>query len=264
MNEAPSPFVRRSDLDGIATLTLDRPDRLNALSTGMLEALRAEVAALRDDASTRVVVLAGAGRHFCAGHDLAEMRADPSPEFRANLFDACREVMTALVALPQPVIARVQGAAVAAGCQLVATCDLAVAADVATFALPGVRAGIFCTTPGVAVARNLPRKRTFELLVTGDSIDATTAERWGLVNRVVPAAELDAEVERLARRIASHSAAVVSLGKRLFYRQVDEPLAEAYATASEGMVCNMGLEDAAEGIDAFLARRPPAWRGRSL
>jgi enoyl-CoA hydratase/carnithine racemase len=262
MSEPRTPFLRRTDRDGIATLTLDRPDRLNALSSGMLEALRAEIAKLHDDASARVVVLSGAGKHFCAGHDLAEMRANPSPEFQEALFGACREVMTALVALPQPVIARVQGAAVAAGCQLVATCDMAVAADVATFALPGIRAGIFCTTPGVAVARNLARKRAFELLVTGDSVDAATAERWGLVNRVVPSAELDAEVDRLARKVASHSPAVVALGKRLFYRQVDEPLAEAYATASEGMVCNMGLEDAAEGIDAFLARRPPAWRGR--
>lgn len=262
MTEPLPPFVRRSDRDGIATLTLDRPDRLNALSTGMLSALRGEIERLRDDPSARVVVLAGAGKHFCAGHDLAEMRANPAPEFQEGLFDACREVMEGLVALPQPVIARVQGAAVAAGCQLVATCDLAVASDAATFALPGIRAGIFCTTPGVAVARNVPRKRAFELLVTGDAIDAATAERWGLVNRVVPAAGLDAEVERLARKAASHSAAVVALGKRLFYRQVEEPVARAYATASEGMVCNMGLEDAAEGIDAFLARRPPAWRGR--
>jgi enoyl-CoA hydratase/carnithine racemase len=170
--------------------------------------------------------------------------------------------MLSIVRLPQPVIARVHGSAVAAGCQLVATCDLAVAADVAKFSLPGIKAGIFCTTPGVAVARNLPRKRAMELLLTGDPVDAATAERWGLVNRVVPLAELDAEVDRLAQRIASHSPAVVRLGKRLFYDQVDRPLDDAYDTASEGMVCNLQLQDAAEGIDAFLEKRSPSWKGR--
>ncbi len=263
MSDQPEPpFVRRTDADGIATLVLDRPQRLNALSSAMLGALEAEIARLRDDPSVRVVVLSGAGKHFCAGHDLAEMGANPDPAFQKALFDRCTDVMLGLVRLPQPVIARVQGAAVAAGCQLVATCDLAVASDVASFGVPGIKAGLFCTTPGVAVARNLPRKRALELLFTGDPIDAATAERWGLVNRVVPLAELDAEVDRLARRIAAHSPAVVAHGKRLFYRQVEEPLEAAYATASDGMVRNMAMEDAAEGIDAFLARRPPAWRGR--
>lgn len=262
MTEPQPPFVSRTDRDGVATLLLDRGDRLNPLSSGMLSALASELEHVRSDASVRAVVLAGAGKHFCAGHDLAEMRANPSRDFQAALFESCREVMLALVSLPQPVVARVHGAAVAAGCQLVATCDLAVASEKATFALPGIKAGIFCTTPGVAVARNLPRKRAFELLVTGDPIDAATAERWGLVNRVVPPEDLDAEVERLARKIAGHSPAVVRLGKRLFYEQVDAPLGAAYALASDGMVGNMGMEDAAEGIDAFLARRPPEWRGR--
>ena len=256
------PFVRRTDRDGVATLLLDRGDRLNPLSMGMLEALGAALDDLRGDPAVRVVVLAGAGRHFSAGHDLAELRHNPDPAFRRALFDRVAEVMLALVSLPQPVVARVHGAAVAAGCQLVATCDLAVAADVATFALPGIAAGIFCTTPGVAVARSLPRKRALELLLTGDRIDAATAERWGLVNRVVPLAELDAEVERLARRVASHSPAVVSHGKRLFYEQVELTLEDAYATASAGMAANLELEDAAEGMDAFLGRRLPVWRGR--
>jgi enoyl-CoA hydratase/carnithine racemase len=170
--------------------------------------------------------------------------------------------MLTLIGLPQPVIARVQGVAVAAGCQLVSMCDLAVAADVARFALPGITSGIFCTTPGVGVARNLARKHALEMLFTGDQIDAATAERWGLVNRVVPLAELDAAVAALARKVASHSPAVVKLGKQFFYEQVEKKIADAYALASEGMACNMMLEDAAEGIDAFIAKRPADWKGR--
>jgi enoyl-CoA hydratase/carnithine racemase len=171
-------------------------------------------------------------------------------------------MMLALVHLPQPVIARVQGVAVAAGCQLVSMCDLAVASDVAQFALPGIKSGIFCTTPGVGVARNLARKRTLEMLFTGDQIDANTALSWGLVNRVAPLAELDAEVDKLARKILAHSGAVVGMGKRFFYEQVEKGLEGAYSLASEGMACNMMLEDAAEGIDAFIAKRKPDWRGR--
>jgi enoyl-CoA hydratase/carnithine racemase len=170
-------------------------------------------------------------------------------------------VMLSLTRLPQPVIARVQGVAVAAGCQLVSMCDLAVASEVAQFALPGIKSGIFCTTPGVGVARNLSRKHALELLLTGDPIDARTAYERGLVNRVVPLAELDVEVEKLARKIAAHSPAVVRLGKERFYRQIEMGLEDAYAFAAEGMVCNMALEDAGEGIDAFLAKRSPSWRG---
>jgi enoyl-CoA hydratase/carnithine racemase len=258
--EVEAPYVLRSDADGIATLTLNRGDRLNPLSSAMLTALQAELDRVGPDASIRAVIIAGAGKHFCAGHDLREMRAHPDKGWQSALFEQCSHLMLTLIRLPQPVIARVQGVAVAAGCQLVSMCDLAVAADVARFALPGIASGIFCTTPGVGVARNLSRKHALEMLFTGDLIDAVTAERWGLVNRVVPLAELDQAVEALARKVASYSPAVVKLGKQFFYDQVEKGIADAYALASEGMACNMMLDDAAEGIDAFLAKRQPDWR----
>jgi enoyl-CoA hydratase/carnithine racemase len=258
--EVEAPYVLRSDADGIATLTLNRGDRLNPLSSAMLTALQAELDRVGPDASIRAVIIAGAGKHFCAGHDLREMRAHPDKGWQSALFEQCSHLMLTLIRLPQPVIARVQGVAVAAGCQLVSMCDLAVAADVARFALPGIGSGIFCTTPGVGVARNLSRKHALEMLFTGDLIDAATAERWGLVNRVVPLAELDQAVEALARKVASYSPAVVKLGKQFFYDQVEKGIADAYALASEGMACNMMLDDAAEGIDAFLAKRQPDWR----
>jgi enoyl-CoA hydratase/carnithine racemase len=260
--EVEAPYVLRSDVDGIATLTLNRGDRLNPLSTAMLAALQAELDRVAVDDSIHAVVLAGAGKHFCAGHDLREMRAHPDKAWQSALFEQCSRMMLTLIRLPQPVIARVQGVAVAAGCQLVSMCDLAVAADVARFALPGIASGIFCTTPGVGVARNLARKHALEMLFTGDQIDAATAERWGLVNRVVPLAELDAAVGTLARKTASHSRAVVKLGKAFFYEQVEKGIADAYSLASEGMACNMMLDDAAEGIDAFIAKRPPDWKDR--
>ena len=261
-NEVEAPYVLRSDADSVATLTLNRGDRLNPLSGAMLAALQAELDRVGADPSIRVVVIAGAGKHFCAGHDLREMRAHPEKAWQSALFEQCSRLMLTLIRLPQPVIARVQGVAVAAGCQLVSMCDLAVAADVARFALPGITSGIFCTTPGVGVARNLARKHALEMLFTGDQIDAATAERWGLVNRVVPLAELDAAVAALARKVASHSPAVVKLGKQFFYEQVEKKIVDAYSLASEGMACNMMLEDAAEGIDAFIAKRPPDWKGR--
>ena len=260
--EVEAPYVLRSDADGIATLTLNRGDRLNQLSTAMLAAFQTELDRVGADPSIRVVIVAGAGKHFSGGHDLREMRAHPDKAWQSALFEQCSRVMLTLVRLPQPVIARVQGVAVAAGCQLVSMCDLAVASDVARFALPGITSGIFCTTPGVGVARNLARKHALEMLFTGDQIDAATAERWGLVNRVVPLAELDAAVAALARKVASHSPAVVRLGKRFFYEQVEKTLPEAYDLASEGMACNMMLEDAGEGIDAFLAKRPAEWKNR--
>jgi len=260
--EVEAPWVLREDRDGIATLTLNRGDRMNPLSTAMLSALQEEIDRLAKDTSARVIVLAGAGKHFCAGHDLREMRSHPDKAWQKALFDQCSEMMLTLVRLPQPVIARVQGVAVAAGCQLVSMCDLAVASDVSQFALPGIKSGIFCTTPGVGVARNLARKHALEMLFTGDLIDAKTALSWGLVNRVAPLAELDAEVDRLSRKILAHSSAVVRMGKKFFYEQVEKDLAGAYALASEGMACNMMLEDAAEGIDAFIAKRKPDWRGR--
>ncbi|MGH8696588.1 MAG: enoyl-CoA hydratase [Burkholderiales bacterium] len=260
--EVEAPYVLRSDAGGVATLTLNRGDRLNPLSMAMLTALQAELDRVASDAAVRVVVLAGAGKHFCAGHDLREMRAHPEKRWQSELFERCSRMMLTLVRMPQPVIARVQGVAVAAGCQLVSMCDLAVAADVARFALPGITSGIFCTTPGVGVARNLARKHALEMLFTGDQIDAATAERWGLVNRVVPLGDLDQSVAALAGKIAAHSGAVVKLGKQFFYDQVEKGIADAYALASEGMTCNMMLEDAAEGIDAFLAKRPPDWKNR--
>jgi enoyl-CoA hydratase/carnithine racemase len=258
--EVEAPYMLRADRDGIATLTMNRGERMNPLSTAMLAALQEEIDRLAGDRSVKVVVLAGAGKHFCAGHDLREMRAHPDKAWQRALFEQCSRMMLGLTRLPQPVIARVQGVAVAAGCQLVSMCDLAVAGDVAQFALPGIKSGIFCTTPGVGVARNIERKRALEMLFTGDAIDANTALAWGLVNRVVPLAGLDAEVEGLARKILAHSGAVVGLGKKFFYEQSEKNLADAYALASEGMACNMMLEDAAEGIDAFIAKRKPDWR----
>ena len=260
--EVEAPHVLREDRDGVATLTLNRGDRMNPLSSAMLSALLDKLDELAKDASARVVVLAGAGKHFSAGHDLREMRAHPDKAWQKALFEQCSKVMLSLVRLPQPVIARVQGVAVAAGCQLVSMCDLAVASDEARFALPGIKSGIFCTTPGVGVARNLARKHALEMLLTGEAIDAKTALSWGLVNRVVPSGGLDAEVRGLAAKILAHSGAVVGMGKRFFYDQVDKKLEDAYALASEGMACNMMLEDAAEGIDAFLGKRKPDWRGR--
>jgi len=260
--EVEAPYVLREDKGGIATLTLNRGDRMNPLSTAMLSALQGELVRLADDSAVGVVVLAGTGKHFCAGHDLREMRSHPDKAWQKALFDQCSEMMLTLVRLPQAVIARVQGVAVAAGCQLVSMCDLAVASDVSQFALPGIKSGIFCTTPGVGVARNLSRKHALEMLFTGDPIDAKTALSWGLVNRVVPLGDLEAEVDRLARKILAHSGAVARMGKKFFYEQVEKDLTGAYALASEGMACNMMLEDAAEGIDAFIAKRKPGWRGR--
>jgi enoyl-CoA hydratase/carnithine racemase len=254
--------VARRDADGVATLTLDDPARLNALSSEMLGALQAELDRLAADESVRVVVLAAAGKHFCAGHDLREMRAHPDEAWQQELFARCSRMMLSLLRLPQPVIARVHGAAVAAGCQLVSMCDLAVASAEARFALPGIKSGLFCTTPGVAVSRTIARKHVLELLLTGEAIDANTAERWGLVNRVVPADDLDGAVASFARTIAGHSRAVNALGKRLFYEQIERGLADAYEVAGDGMACNMTLDDAGLGIDAFLGKRPPAWRGR--
>ena len=261
--EVQAPFVLQSRDGDVVTLTMNRGDRLNPLSTGMLAALQVALDQIAGDITARVVILAGAGKHFSAGHDLREMRAHADDKaWQSALFEQCSRMMLRLVELPQPVIARVQGVAVAAGCQLVSMCDLAVASEAAQFALPGIKSGIFCTTPGVGVARNLSRKHTLEMLLTGDLIDARTAERWGLVNRVAPLDRLDDEVSALARKVASHSPAVVRLGKQFFYEQIECNVADAYALASNGMACNMMLEDAAEGIDAFLDKRTANWRGR--
>jgi enoyl-CoA hydratase/carnithine racemase len=239
---------------------MNRGERFNALSTSMIGALDDAFEAIGRDAGVRVIVLTGAGRAFCAGHDLTEMRAHIDEAWQRALFDQCTAMMTRMTELPQPVIARVQGAAAAAGCQLVSMCDLAVAADHAKFGLSGINAGIFCTTPAVGVARNVPRKRAMELLLTGELIDAHTASAWGLVNRVVPAARLDAAVDSLAQTIARKSGAAVAMGKRAFYAQVERTMASAYGIAGQAMACNMLDPDASEGIDAFLGKRPPIWK----
>jgi enoyl-CoA hydratase/carnithine racemase len=253
------PFVLTAIADGVATLTLNRGERFNALSMAMIAALEKALDAVAQDTSSRVVVIAANGRGFCAGHDLKEMRGHPDLGWQRELFASCGRMMQKLTQMPQPVIAKVQGIATAAGCQLVAMCDLAVAADTAKFALPGVNVGVFCSTPAVGVARNVARKRVMEMLLTGDAIDAGTALDWGLVNRVVPAAELDAAVGAFTAAIAAKSAAVVALGKRAFYQQVDRGLPGAYELTGEVMACNLLLPDAAEGIDAFLGKRAPVW-----
>ncbi|MBI4755426.1 MAG: enoyl-CoA hydratase [Betaproteobacteria bacterium] len=256
------PLVLRSDAAGVTTLTLNRPQQFNALSQAMLTALQTVLDEVAGDGSVRVVVVASAGKAFCAGHDLKEMRTNPRKETMQALFRQCSKVMTTLVEMPQPVIARVHGIATAAGCQLVAMCDLAVAADVARFAVSGINVGLFCSTPGVGLSRNVSRKQAMEMLLTGDFIDAPTALARGLVNRVVPAGELDSEVARLAGCICAKSAAAVAMGKRMFYRQLEMGLDAAYQYAGEVMACNMMTEDAEEGIDAFIEKRPPHWKGR--
>ena len=255
---APEPLVLRHDGDGIATLTLNRPRARNALSVPLMTALEAELAAVAADPAVRVVVLAGAGPAFCAGHDLKEVRGADAAALGA-LFAQCSRLMQGIIGLRVPVIARVHGIATAAGCQLVATCDLAVAADTAGFATPGVNIGLFCSTPMVALSRAVGRKAAMEMLLLGEAIDAETALRHGLINRVVPAAGLDEAVQDMAQRIAAKSPAVLSIGKPAFYRQSELPLAEAYNYASGVMVRNMAERDAAEGIDAFLQKRQPVW-----
>jgi enoyl-CoA hydratase/carnithine racemase len=225
----------------------------------MIAALQAEFDRIAGDRSVRSVVLAAEGRGFCAGHDLKELRAHPDLAWQQELFAACNALMVSLTRLPQPVIARVHGIATAAGCQLVSMCDLAVAADNAKFALPGVNVGVFCTTPAVGVGRNVARKRAMQLLLTGEPIDAATALAWGLVNRVVPAAELDAAVAHFTRVIAGRSARVIARGKQAFYRQIDLGLAAAYDLAGDEMACSLLDEAAHEGIDAFVDKRTPRW-----
>ncbi|ACI98722.1 enoyl-CoA hydratase [Rhodospirillum centenum] len=251
------------DIDaGIATLTLNRPQARNALSREMMLTLQARLDAVAADPEVKVVVLAAAGPVFCAGHDLKELRAARGHDHHLATFRQCARLMTTIVKLRQPVIAKVHAMATAAGCQLVASCDLAVAAETASFATPGVNIGLFCSTPGVAVSRAVPAKLAMEMLLTGDAIDAATAAAAGLVNRVVPAAELDAAVAGLAARIAARSPRVLTLGKETFYRQREMDLEDAYAYTAEVMALNMGLHDAGEGIDAFLGKRPPSWQGR--
>ncbi|MFZ0009458.1 MAG: enoyl-CoA hydratase [Steroidobacteraceae bacterium] len=259
MSTPQEPLVKRAAERGTVTLTLNRPQAFNALSEGMMSALQRELDALSADASLRVVVLAAEGRAFCAGHDLKEMRARPALEYYRRLFAQCSRLMLTLRRLPVPVIARVQGIATAAGCQLVAQCDLAVAASEARFAVSGVNLGLFCSTPGVPLARNVARKQAFEMLVTGDFIDAETARARGLVNRVVESRALDTEVARLAAGILAKPRAAIAMGKELFYRQVELGLESAYEAAGETMACNMMDESALEGVQAFIEKRTPRW-----
>ena len=258
------PCLLREDKDGIATLTLNRPAALNALSDAMLAALKSAFATLAEDASVRVVILRGAGRAFCAGHDLKEMQAartgpDKGAAYFADLFSRCAEVMQAIPRLPQPVIAEVQGIATAAGCQLVASCDLAVAAEGARFGVNGVNTGLFCSTPMVALTRNVAPKVAFEMLTTGEFLDAARAREVGLVNRVAPPERLADDTRALAGVIAAKLTAAVKIGKRAFYDQMRLPLAEAYVLTADIMAENMLWRDTDEGIAAFLERRKPDW-----
>jgi enoyl-CoA hydratase/carnithine racemase len=258
----PQDILLRRDEGGVAYLTLNRPAQFNSLSRELLEALLAELGRIAADTTVRALVIGGAGKAFCAGHDLKEMRGNHTLEFQQELFRLCGRVMLKLTALPQPVIARVHGIATAAGCQLVSMCDLAVAADVARFAVSGINVGLFCSTPSVGLSRNMGRKQAFEMLVTGDFISADEAQRRGLVNRVVAVERLDDEIAALTASICAKSPLAVATGKQMFYRQIEMGMEAAYQMAAETMACNMMAEDAAEGIDAFIAKRQPEWRGR--
>jgi enoyl-CoA hydratase/carnithine racemase len=258
-----TPVLLEAHSDGgVLRLTMNRPQTRNALSAALIDAMIESLGRAAEDAEVRVVVVAGAGPVFCAGHDLHEIRGDPRRQTYERLFARCSELMLAIVRLPKPVIAEVHGVATAAGCQLVATCDLAVAAEDARFATPGVNIGLFCSTPMVALSRAVGRKAAMEMLLTGDLIDAARAREIGLVNRVVPRAGLRPVVNALARHIAGKSALTLAIGKEAFYRQAELDLAAAYRLAAEAMTTNMLANDAEEGIDAFLARRPPVWQDR--
>lgn len=256
------PVLLRQDEDQIAFLTLNRPNQFNALSEELLTALKNELQAIAEDEAVRVVVIEGAGRAFCPGHDLKQMRANPDLEYYRRLFTLCCEMMQTVTALPQPVIAKVHGIATAAGCQLVATCDLAVASNDARFATSGINAGLFCSTPSVALTRNVAAKPAFEMLFTGDFITAQQAQELNLINRAVPADELDKAVRELAGKIIAKSAVTIRMGKQLFYKQLETTRAEAYKLAAETMACNMMSEDAGEGFDAFIEKRKPEWKHR--
>jgi enoyl-CoA hydratase/carnithine racemase len=251
--------LMRKDERGVVALTLNRPQAFNALSEGMLAELGAALEAIAHDDTARVVVLGAAGKAFCAGHDLKEMRAEPSLAYYQRLFAQCTQVMLAVQRLPVPVIARVQGIATAAGCQLVAMCDLAVASRDAKFAVSGVNLGLFCSTPSVALSRNLSRKAAFEMLVTGGFISADEACDKGLVNRVAEPDQLDAEVESLVASIVAKPRVAIATGKALFYRQLEAGIGAAYEDAGQTMACNMMDEAALEGVQAFIDKRPPRW-----
>ncbi len=255
-----APILLRDDADGVSTLTLNRPQARNALSVALMAAIQDELDAIRDDTSVKVVVVKANGPAFCAGHDLKEVRGLDKSRHLA-LFQQCSRMMESIVTLPKPVIAGVHAMATAAGCQLVASCDLAYAAPTAKFATPGVNIGLFCSTPMVALSRNVPRKKAMEMLLSGHPISAEDAAAFGLVNAVVDADALDAAVTDMARTIAGKSPLTLAIGKEAFYRQLEMPLSEAYAYTSQVMATNLGAQDAAEGIDAFIEKRPPVWQG---
>jgi enoyl-CoA hydratase/carnithine racemase len=255
----PSPQLLREDSSGVTTLTLNRPKQYNALSENLIAELQSELDSIGNDKSVRVVIIAGSGPAFCAGHDLKEMRANYERAKTEALFARCSRMMLTLTQLPQPVIAKVQGIATAAGCQLVAQCDLAVAADSARFATSGINVGLFCSTPAVPLSRSVVRKQAMEMLLTGEFIDASTALSWGLVNRVVPADQLNQATMRLAGVLKSKPREALAMGKKLFYAQAGAEIAQAYAMATTVMADNFMHEEAAEGVDAFMQKRPPNW-----
>lgn len=258
-----APILLRDDSEGIARLTLNRPRQYNALSADLMSALQAALDEIADDSQVRAVIIEGAGRGFCAGHDLKELRGRSGDrEFYQAIFKQCSRLMVSITSLPQPVIAKVHGIATAAGCQLVATCDMAVADEAAHFGTPGVNIGLFCSTPMVALSRAVPRKQAMEMLLTGDMIEAAEAVNLGLINRAVPAGSLEEATQELARKVVSKSPLTLKIGKEAFYRQIEYGLVEAYAYTAQVMTTNMLARDAEEGIDAFIEKRAPKWEGR--
>lgn len=252
-------LLLRSDKNGITTLTLNRPDQFNALSEDLIALMAQALDAIKVDESVRVVVIKANGRAFCVGHDLKQMRANSNREYIKNLFTHCGEMMQRIEALPQPVIASVHSVATAAGCQLAAACDLALASDKAKFAVSGITLGLFCSTPAVALSRNIGRKAAMEMLLTGDFVSAKTAQEYGLINKVVAPERLDDAVLEVAEKIAAKPPSAVKMGKALFYQQLNKPLNEAYDLASEAITCNMLMDDTLEGVDAFIEKRKPEW-----
>lgn len=259
-SEADFVLLKSDNTEGVVTLTMNRPGQFNSLSDELLDSLQQELDVLAQDSTVRVIVLAANGRAYCAGHDLKQMRARPEEAYYQALFARCGQLMQTIMQQPQPVIARVHGIATAAGCQLVASCDLAVASDNARFAVSGINVGLFCSTPSVALARNLGRKRALEMLLTGEFISAEQAAAEGLINHAVPAEQLDQTVARLCEAVCAKSAMAIRTGKEMFYRQLEMGVTQAYEYASGVMACNMMHEDAAEGIDAFMQKRKPVWK----
>ncbi len=256
-NEA---LVIRKNNRGITTLTMNRPDQYNALSEEMIAAIQSNLNAIAQDDSVRVVILAATGRAFCAGHDLKQMRSHGEQSYFDQLFAECAKMMQTVMSMPQPVIARVHGVATAAGCQLVATCDLAIASNNARFAVSGINVGLFCSTPSVALGRNVGRKKAMEMLLTGNFISAAEAQQQGLINHSVPIEQLDEEIAELADAICAKSSVAIKTGKQMFYKQLEMGVEGAYEFAGQTMACNMMAEDCQEGIDAFMQKRHPVWK----